>query len=93
MVSHSGTSIRADQLRPLNRPRRCRVTTERGVPTEIIEGKRHYPVERVQDRWQLSDEWWRTPIERHYFELVMTDGRIRTVYHDRQQGAWFEQRG
>ena len=39
MVSHSGTSIRPDQLRPLNRPRRCRVTTERGVPTEIIEGK------------------------------------------------------
>ena len=93
MVAHSGTPIRPDQLRPLNRPRRCRVTTVCGIPTEIIEGKRHYPVERVQDRWQLKDEWWREPIERHYFELVMADGRIRTVYHDRQQNAWFEQRG
>ena len=93
MVPHSGTPIRPDQLRPLNRPRRCRVTTVCGVPTEIVEGKRHYPVERVQDRWQLKDEWWRAPIERHYFELVMADGRIRTVYHDRQQNAWFEQRG
>jgi hypothetical protein len=69
------------------------VATAHGVPIEIIEGKRHYPVERVQDRWQLNDEWWRIPIERDYFELVMTDGRIRTVYHDRQQDAWFEQRG
>ena len=33
------------------------------------------------------------PIERHYFELVMADGRIRTVYHDRRQDEWFEQRG
>ena len=93
MVSHSGTPIRAHQLRPLNRPRPCQVTTERGVPTEIIEGSRHYPVERVQDRWQLNDEWWRNVIDRHYFELVMADGRIRTVYHDRQQNTWFEQRG
>jgi len=64
-----------------------------GVPIAIVEGKRQYPVERVQDRWQLNDEWWRSPIERHYFELVMADGRIRTVYHDRRQEAWFEQRG
>jgi hypothetical protein len=93
MVAHSGTSIRPDQLRPLNRPRPCQVTTERGVPTEIIEGKRHYPVERVQDRWQINDEWWRAEIERHYFELVMADGRIRTIYHDRVHNEWFEQQG
>ena len=93
MVTHPGTPSRPDQLRPLNRPRRCTVQTEGGVPIAIIEGKRHYPVERVQDQWQLKDEWWRNPIERHYFELVMADGRIRTVYHDRRQDEWFEQRG
>jgi hypothetical protein len=69
------------------------VTTERGVPIEIVEGNRHYPVQRVQDRWQINDEWWRSEIERHYFELVMGDGRIRTVYHDRIQNLWFEQQG
>ncbi len=50
MVAHSGTPIRPDQLRPLNRPRRCTVQTDHGVPIAIIEGKRHYPVERVQDQ-------------------------------------------
>ena len=93
MVSHSGTPIRPDPQPPLNRPRRCGLTPVCGVPTYLVYGTRHYPVERVQDRWQLKDEWWRTPIERHYFELVMADGRIRTVYHDRRQNAWFEQRG
>jgi hypothetical protein len=93
MVSHSGTSIRPDQLRALNRPRPCQVATERGIPTSIIEGHRHWAVERIQDRWQLNDEWWRNPIDRHYFELVMEDGRIRTVFHDRDQNIWYEQRG
>jgi hypothetical protein len=93
MVSHSGTPLRPDQLRALNRPRPCQVATERGIPIEILDGPRHYQVERVQDRWQLNDEWWRTPIDRHYFELVMGDGRIRTVFHDRVGNCWFEQRG
>ena len=93
MVSHSGAPIRSDQLRPLNRPRACKVNTECGIPIEIIEGKRHFPVDRVQDRWQINDEWWRAEIDRNYFELVMADGRIRTVYHDRVRNTWYEQRG
>ena len=93
MVAHSGAPLRPAQLRALNRPRPCQVATSRGVPIAIIEGMRQIAVERVQDRWQLNDEWWRTPIDRHYFELVMEDGRIRTVFHDRTGNGWFEQRG
>ena len=93
MVAHSGTPVRPDQLRALNRPRPCQVATERGLPIAIVEGYRHYQVERIQDRWQLNDEWWRNPIDRHYFVLVMDDGRMRTVFHDRDAHLWYEQRG
>jgi hypothetical protein len=93
MVSHSRASIRPDQLRPLNRPRPCTVSTSGGIPTQIIDRGGRYPVERVQDSWRLREEWWRTPIDRHYFELVMVDGRVRTVYRDVTSNEWFEQRG
>lgn len=93
MVPHSRASIRPDQLRPLNRPRPCRVSTEEGLPTEILDRLGRRPVARVQDNWRLREEWWRTPIDRHYFELVMEDGRVRTVYRDVVRDEWFEQRG
>ena len=92
MVAHSGTPVRSDQLRALNRPRPCRVITTRDIPTAIREGARTVAVLRVQDRWQVNDEWWRDPIDRHYFEMVMEDGRIRTVFHDRDANLWYEQR-
>ena len=93
MVSHSRASIRPDQLRPLNRPRPCKVSTRGGLPTQIIDHNGRHPVELVQDSWRLREEWWRTPIDRHYFELVMADGRVRTVYRDVTSNEWFEQRG
>ena len=93
MVSHSRASIRPDQLRPLNRPRPCQVSTGGGLPVGITDRLGRHPVERVQDSWRLREEWWRTPIDRHYFELVMADGRVRTVYRDAVSNEWFEQRG
>ena len=93
MVPHSRASIRSDQLRPLNRPRPCGVAIEGGVPVQIVDRLGRHPVEQVQDSWRLQEEWWRTPIDRHYFELVMTDGRVRTVYRDITNDEWFEQRG
>ena len=43
MVAHTRTSVRADGLRALNRPRPCQVATERGIPVAIIEGVRQLP--------------------------------------------------
>lgn len=93
MVPHSRAPIRPDQLRPLSRPRPCTVSTSDGLPAQIIDRSGRYLVERVQDSWRLREEWWRTPIDRHYFELVMADGRVRTVYFDMTTNEWFEQRG
>ncbi|HET7035230.1 MAG TPA: hypothetical protein VFI42_06050 [Thermomicrobiaceae bacterium] len=46
---------------------------------------------QVQDVWRIDDEWWRAPISRRYFRLVLDDGSQRTVYHDLVAGRWFEQ--
>jgi hypothetical protein len=91
MVKDSRAAARADQLRPLNRPREVTVLVEAALPAAVIDGERRTRVERVQDRWQIDDEWWRDPIERVYYRVMLDTGAIRTLYHDLAQDIWFEQ--
>ena len=91
MVSHSRTPSRAGQLRPLNQPRQIEVVVERGRPMTLIEAPHRHRVEQIQDTWIIDDEWWRDPISRQYFLVVLEDGIVRTIFHDRTSDTWFAQ--
>lgn len=91
MVPDSGATTRADQLRPLNLPRPITVRTEGEALIALIEGKRRLKVMQVQDVWRIDDEWWRNPISRRYYQLLLEDGTLRTVYHDLASDTWHEQ--
>jgi hypothetical protein len=45
----------------------------------------------VQDTWQIDDEWWRDPISRRYYQVVLADGSLHTLYHDLVADRWYEQ--
>ena len=99
MVEDPGAAARADPLRPLNPPRPLTVLTRRAGgtidpvrPAALIEGGRRVAVSRVEEVWCVEDEWWRRPISRRYYRLALADGRVRVVYHDRAEAAWFAQR-
>jgi hypothetical protein len=48
-------------------------------------------VETVREEWLVEDRWWTPePIRRHYFELVLADGRCEVVFRDGKD--WFSQR-
>lgn len=48
-------------------------------------------IEAVREEWLVEDRWWSgQPIARHYFELVLADGRCEVVF--RERGRWFSQR-
>ena len=50
-------------------------------------------VEAVREEWVVEDRWWTSdPLRRHYFELVLSDGRNLVVFQDLVTGRWFEQR-
>jgi hypothetical protein len=91
MVTDSGTSTRPDQLRPLNPPRQITVEERKGMPIALISSNRRYRVDRIQDVWCIDDEWWREPITRRYFQIVLDTGALRTIYHDLVQDSWYEQ--
>ena len=100
MVADPGAATRADPLRPLNQPRPVAVQTRprRGAdgtataePVALVEAGRRRPVARVEEIWCVEDEWWRRPISRRYYRLALTDGDVRTVYHDRVADVWYAQ--
>ncbi len=91
MVPDTGKKTGADQLRPLNLPRPIAVQADGDEPCVLIEGKRRIGVAQVQDVWKIDDEWWRNPISRRYYQIVLADGTMRTIYHDLITDTWHEQ--
>ncbi len=93
MVASSRTPAGTDRVRSLNLPRPVEVTLDRhsGQPRLLHERGRDREIERIQDTWQVDDEWWREPISRRYLQVVLRDGALRTLFHDRISGRWFEQ--
>jgi hypothetical protein len=91
MVKNSGTPSRPHRLRALNEPRRIQVLTEHDLPVAILRPDGREPVEKVQDTWIVQDEWWRQEINRQYYNLLLRNGTLRTVYHDHITDTWYEQ--
>jgi hypothetical protein len=80
------------KLRALNEPRPVRVSAgSDGVPYAVLEGRRPRRVEVVRECWRIDDEWWRSPISRFYYNLVLENGKSLTLYQDLIQGGWYVQ--
>ena len=40
--------------------------------------------------WSLEDGWWNErPVERDYWDIELSGGRLYRIYRDRQTGDWF----
>jgi hypothetical protein len=73
-------------------------------PIEIAAGADGMPravagvaVDAVREDWLVEDRWWTPkPLQRRYFELVLSDGRSIVVFREPadppEAGRWFEQR-
>ena len=95
-AASTARALPKSELRPLNAPTPLRVQTdEQGRIVAIWRQGRLTPrsIEAIQDRWRIDDEWWREhPVSRMYYQVVLDDGTLLTMYHDLQGDAWFEQR-
>ena len=101
MVPSSRAAVRADRLRAVNAPRPATVERDAsGTPVAMnasdsrtvgpSDGKIN--VEFVNEAWRIDDEWWREPIHRRYFEVVLEDGRRAVLFEDVSTGDWFIQK-
>jgi hypothetical protein len=77
-------------IRRLYAPRRVRVDVDsEGIPA-AVEG---VAVEAVREEWVVEDRWWTLRrLWRHYFELILVDGRNIVVFRN-SNGRWYRQQG
>jgi hypothetical protein len=74
--------------RRLYAPRPVRVEAGPGQMPQAVDS---VAVESVREEWLVEDRWWTAqPLNRHYFELVLADGRDIVVF--RSADHWFVQR-
>ncbi len=77
------------RLKPLGKPRRVQVVTDpSGAPLRVSPGRSWRSVLSIRERWRIDDEWWRRPLSREYFEVVLQDGRVVELYRDLEQDTW-----
>ena len=91
-----GIGKKRSELRPLNAPTPLRVQMDvAGRIIAIWRQGRLTPrtIASIQDRWRIDDEWWREHrVARVYYEVVLDDGTLLTIFQDLVADAWFEQR-
>jgi hypothetical protein len=88
----SDGGLQRERLRPLRTPSPIEVQTdEHGLPRALQRRGKRFRVAAVRERWRIDDEWWRRPISREYFALVLEDGRPAILFRDLVTGDWFGQ--
>ncbi len=102
MVAPSRTPVRADRLRALNRPRPVEVELdEQGRPRAITGGpgraqtstdEHRRAIETIGETWRIDDEWWRHPISRLYFDVVLDGGKHVVLYQELTTNQWWMQK-
>jgi hypothetical protein len=50
-------------------------------------------VEAIREQWLVDDRWWLPrKLQRHYFELALTNGRAAVVFRCALSDRWYRQR-
>lgn len=93
MSSH-GSAPFERRLRPLSVPRSLHVrSSPEGVPIFVrLPGRPARRVAVVRESWRVDDEWWRDPVSRKYFAVIVEGGGRLVIYQDLITGKWFTQR-
>jgi hypothetical protein len=77
-------------IRRLYAPRGVAVEAGSGGAPRAVEG---VGVEAVREEWVVEDRWWMPkPLRRHYFELILADGRDVVVFRSGRSERWYRQR-
>jgi hypothetical protein len=77
-------------IRRLYAPKQAQVESDESGTPLSVDG---VAVESVREEWVVEDRWWLPSVlRRHYFELVLADGRVVVVYRCAVTGRWYRQR-
>lgn len=89
---HSGTAAGADNSIPPSR--HPTMPLSRAMPPSNHAAKPPPPrrIESVVETWRIDDEWWRVPIARQCYDVVLEGGGHMVLFQNLLTGEWFAQR-
>ena len=87
----NGRSSEKGRLRALNLPRALHVEETECRPTHVQATAGLQEIDSIRERWRIDDEWWRRPISRMYYQVLLTGGDQLTIFKDLETGQWFQQ--
>jgi hypothetical protein len=91
--SECGMRNGPDKLRTLNVPQKVEVELDvAGQPRAVRRSGGEYAVESTLQSWRIDDEWWRKPISRSYYEVLLEGGARVVLFTDLVTLEWFAQR-
>ncbi len=101
MVAPARAPLRIDRLRAVNEPKEATVELDAdGLPVAIRRSRDNgggqeataaVVVETILESWRIDDEWWRQPISRLYFAVVLEGGGRVVLFEDLVTHEWFMQ--
>ncbi len=59
-----------------------------GIPSKLQIRKQTYMVKHIHQHWRVQSQWWHNPIERDYYQVNISDGRLITLFCDHKE-TWF----
>ena len=86
-----GTRNSGKEFRALNVPEKIQVELYNGRPGKVVKSRGTRVVESVLECWRIDDEWWRKPISRTYYEVVLETGGRMVVFQDLSTNEWWMQ--
>src|SRR4029077_13718762 len=69
------------------RPVRVRLDAD-GVPTHLESAAGWQAVTRVLNYWRIDCDWWRSPVSREYWRLLIDDQLALGCYCHRAHAEW-----
>ena len=82
-----------DLIKPLHPPTPVAVREGRQrQPTAVLLKRRWRRVARIADLWSFDLWWLPQPVTRVYYRVDSADGERLTLFRDRRDGLWYQQR-
>jgi hypothetical protein len=57
----------------------------------IGKGRTLLKIEAVRETWRIDDQWWREPINRMYYEVLLEQGARAVLFQDLMTKDWYIQ--
>ena len=94
MVKTTGEKAGPGPIRALNLPVPLAVEEDtHQKPLALTLRGRRFEVASIDDVWEIGDQWWREKaVSRKYYQVVIGEGRLITIFRDLISGGWYQPR-